>query len=332
MNAAIYARRSNEQNGVAEEAKSVTRQIDNAKAFALKMGWSVADAHVFVDDGKSGAEFEARPGLQRLLAMALTRKPPFQRLVVSEQKSLGREMVETGYTIKRLAEVGIEVFEYVHGQSLTPRRAIDKILSNVQGFADEAHREATSERVHEAHTRLHSAGRVVGGRVFGYRNRTIYAGEDRDGNPLRSHVEREINEEEAAVVRRIFRLYDSGYGLKLIAKALTAEDAPCVQHDKKDGLEQVRGWATSTVRAVLRRETYHGVVVWNKTRKKNSYGKLDVTDRPESEWIRTVNEDLRIIDEDLWNRVQSRRRAAESKAVRLESGRLSGRPPRHAVM
>ena len=109
------ARKSTEQIGVAEEAKSVTRQIDNAKAFALKMGWSVADAHVFVDDGISGAEFEARPGLQRLLAMAETRKPPFQRLVVSEQKSIGREMGETGYTIKRLAEAGIEIFEYVHG-------------------------------------------------------------------------------------------------------------------------------------------------------------------------------------------------------------------------
>jgi site-specific DNA recombinase len=175
------------------------------------MGWSVADAHVFVDDGISGAEFERRPGLQRLLAMAETRKPPFHRLVVSEQKSIGREMAETGHTIKRLAEAGIEIFEYVHGKSLTPRRAIDKIMSNVQGFADEAHREATSERVHEAHARRHKAGHCVGGRIFGYKNRTIYKGEDVHGRPLKSHVERVIDPDEAAVVRRIFELYDSGY-------------------------------------------------------------------------------------------------------------------------
>jgi hypothetical protein len=51
MNAAIYARKSTEQSGVAEEAKSVTRQIDNAKAYALKMGWSVvhARARLLVD-------------------------------------------------------------------------------------------------------------------------------------------------------------------------------------------------------------------------------------------------------------------------------------------
>ena len=49
---------------------------------------------------------------------------------------------------------------------------------------------------------------MVGGRVFGYRNHVVYNGVDRDGNPLRSHVEREINDAEAAVVRRIFELYD----------------------------------------------------------------------------------------------------------------------------
>ncbi len=55
-------------------------------------------------------------------------------------------MAETGYTIKRLAEAGIEIFEYIHGKSLTPRRAIDKIMSNVQGFADEAHREDAADQ------------------------------------------------------------------------------------------------------------------------------------------------------------------------------------------
>ena len=37
--AAIYARKSNEQKGRAEADKSVTRQIENARAFAEKKGW-----------------------------------------------------------------------------------------------------------------------------------------------------------------------------------------------------------------------------------------------------------------------------------------------------
>jgi DNA invertase Pin-like site-specific DNA recombinase len=240
--AAIYARKSTEQN-VADEAKSVTRQIENARAFAASRGWTVADAHVYVDDGISGAEFEKRPGFMRM--MGTLPRPPFGVVVVSERKTIGREMSQTSYAIKQLAEAGVEIFEYMHGKSLTPRNAMDKVVGALQGFTDEKAREESSERVHEAHTRLHRAGHVVGGRVFGYRYRVIYSGIDRDGNPLRSHVEREINDVEAAVVRRIFALYDAGEGLKRIAKILTSEGAATPQHFRRaDGLAPVSGWAS----------------------------------------------------------------------------------------
>ncbi len=65
MIAAIYARKSTEQNGVADDAKTVTRQIERSREFAARRGWTVADAHVFVDDGIRGAEFEKRPGFKR---------------------------------------------------------------------------------------------------------------------------------------------------------------------------------------------------------------------------------------------------------------------------
>lgn len=330
MRAAIYARRSTEQN-VADEAKSVVRQVENARAFAGTRGWQVADDLIFVDDGISGAEFEKRPGFMRM--MGTLPRPPFGVLIVSERKTIGREMSQTSYVIKQLAEAGVEIFEYMHGKSLTPRNAMDKVVGALQGFTDEKAREETSERVHEAHTRLHRAGRVVGGRVFGYRNQDVFNGVDRDGRPLRSHVERVRDPVEEAVVRRIFELYDSGYGLKRIAALLTAEGAAAPKHARRtDGLAPVVGWGASTVRTVLMRETYRGVVVWNKTRKRDSGGKWAPSDRPESEWIRTTNEALRIIDEALWKRVAERRGDTEGKALRFSSGRISGRPPKHAAL
>jgi DNA invertase Pin-like site-specific DNA recombinase len=42
MIAAIYARKSTEQIGVSDEEKSVTRQIEHAKAYALRKGWTIA--------------------------------------------------------------------------------------------------------------------------------------------------------------------------------------------------------------------------------------------------------------------------------------------------
>lgn len=65
MIADIYARKSTEQDGVADEARSVTRQIEHAKAYAAKKGWMVADEHVYLVDGISGAEFVKRPGFLR---------------------------------------------------------------------------------------------------------------------------------------------------------------------------------------------------------------------------------------------------------------------------
>ena len=116
----------------------------------MRSRWTTDDAYVFVDDGRSGAEFERRAGLQSLLR-ALKPTPPFGVLVVSEQKSLGREQFDTGHLIKQLAQAGVEIFEYVHGESLTPKNWLDKAMSAIRSAADEAHREQTRERVHEAH-------------------------------------------------------------------------------------------------------------------------------------------------------------------------------------
>ena len=78
--AAIYARKSTGQNGVGDEEKTVTRQVEHAKAYAAKKGWTVAEDHVYVDDGISGAEFVKRPGFLRLMN-ALKPNPPFQVLM-----------------------------------------------------------------------------------------------------------------------------------------------------------------------------------------------------------------------------------------------------------
>ena len=77
MIAAIYARKSNEQHGVADDQKSVARQVDHAQAYAATKGSVTDDAHIYIDDGISGAEFTNRPGFLCLMN-ALKPRPPFQ--------------------------------------------------------------------------------------------------------------------------------------------------------------------------------------------------------------------------------------------------------------
>src|SRR5262245_5975120 len=99
--AAIYARKSTDQTGMVDESKSITRQVEGAKAYAAANGWTIGE-HVFCDDGISGAEFERRPGLMRLLAAIGQSRRPFDILILSEKSRLGREAAETGYIVKKI--------------------------------------------------------------------------------------------------------------------------------------------------------------------------------------------------------------------------------------
>lgn len=178
--AAIYARKSTDQVGFADEAKSIRRQIDHARAYADRKGWHVDDACVFVDDGISGAEFAKRSGFVRLMA-SLKPRPPFQVLVMSEESRLGREAIEVAYALKQLVTAGVRVFFYLEDRQRTLDSPTDKIMLSLTAFADELEREKARQRVTDAMTRKARAGHVTGGRVFGYDNVEVLAGADEHG-------------------------------------------------------------------------------------------------------------------------------------------------------
>jgi site-specific DNA recombinase len=218
MIAAIYARKSTEQNGVADEDKSVGRQIDHAKAYAAKKGWRVDEDCIFVDDGISGAEFVKRPSFLRLMN-ALKPRPPFQVLIMSEESRLGREQIETAYALKQIMDAGVRVFLYLEDRERTLDNAMDKVMLSLTNFAAEMEREKARQRTYDAMLRKARALQVTGGKVYGYDNVEILAEQPgSDGRRKRLHVVRKINPEQATVVRRIFGMYSAGAGMKKIAR------------------------------------------------------------------------------------------------------------------
>jgi DNA invertase Pin-like site-specific DNA recombinase len=246
--AAVYARKSTEQHGVADEQTSVARQVEHARAFAARKGWIVDEACVFVDDGISGAEFANRPDFLRLMN-SLKPRPAFQVLVMAEESRLGREAIETAYALKQLVTAGVRVFFYLEDRERTLDSPTDKIMLSLTTFADELEREKARQRTYDAMARKARSGHVTGGRVFGYDNAEIT-----DASGRRSHVERRINHAEAAVVRRIFELCGAGTGYTRIAKLLNAEGAPAPRPQQ----DRPAGWSPSTVHDVLRRSLYRG--------------------------------------------------------------------------
>ncbi len=119
---------------------------------------------------------------------------------------------------------------------------------------------------------------------------------------MNSHVEREINEVEAAVVRRIFDLCAGGTGYTWIAKQLNAEGAPCPRPQQG----RPAGWAPSSVKTIIDRRLYLGDVVWNQTKKRDKWGQKKTSDRPECDWLRRAMPELRVVSDDVWNAVHAR--------------------------
>jgi len=328
MIAAIYARKSTDEPGKHEEAKSVEKQKAAAMEFAATQGWTIAEEHIFEDDGISGAEFERRPGLQRLLATlgnGRKARPPFAHLVMMDLSRLGREQFETGYVLKRLLQGGVRVWCYLDGREVTAQNWVERAIISIRGGADEAAREDASLRVSKDFYDRVRKGHVTGGRVFGYRNVEVAA------NGKRSHVVREVEPTEAAVVRRIFTLTEQGRTDPEILDALIMESAPA---PVPRGGSHVRGWSLAAIRAIRRNPLYHGEVVYGRRKVRDEWGQKKIQPRDPNEWIRNNDESLRIVPEDLWATVQARldARSRDYRKARANGGQpVALQPSKHLL-
>ncbi|MGE3957580.1 MAG: recombinase family protein [Vicinamibacterales bacterium] len=314
MLAAIYARKSTEQ-AVSDDQKSIARQVEHARAYAAGRGWTVAEAHVYTDDGISGAEFANRPGFLRLMN-ALKPRAPFQVLIMSEESRLGREAIETAYALKQLIQAGVRVFFYLENRERTLDSPTDKIMLSLTTFADELERHKAQQRTSDAMIRKARAGHVTGGLVFGYQNVEVTG-----PNGERSHVERRIDPDQAAVVREIFELYAAGVGVRSIAKRLNDDRRLCPRAQQG----RPNGWAPSSVWSVLRRPLYRGEIVWNRTKKRDTWGAKHRTRRAEADLVRVPAQHLRIIEDALWQAVQAHASAKKATYLKTAGGSF-GRP------
>ncbi len=312
--AAFYGRKSTEQTGVADEARSVARQKARSREFAAEHGWDIPPEFTFSDDGISGAEFENRPGLQALLR-ELTPRPRFAHLVVMDTSRLGREAWETNYLIKRLLQAGIRIWTYLDGREITVG---DKLRHTVTGLVDDEERDRGRRRTRDAMLHKARLGHVTGGVTFGYRNV-----EARDAAGRRSHVIREVEPVEAATVERIFRLYLEGHGFRAIGKLLNAEHAPAPTPRRAN---RPRGWSPTTVRDVLQRPDYMGELRWGRVRKRDAWGARHPQRQPQDDWEVFQAPHLAIVSRELWDAVHARLQAQRAIYLRGTGGRLQSKP------
>ena len=131
-------------------------------------------------------------------------------------------------------------------------------------------------------TRRGKVGRIQAGYAwgsgvpFGYR----YVGEPRKGRW-------DVDDEEAAIVRRIFTMCINGMATRGIATQLTAERLPTPSERSRNRrtckVLPPGVWGQQTVRQMLRNTAYKGEAIWGK---QQNVTKTTRRRRPEHEWVR----------------------------------------------
>ncbi len=314
MIAWAYTRKSNDEGEKDPDAKSVVRQAARAREYAERKGWRLDERHVYTDDAVSGAEFEKRPGLMRLLRdLEHTPRPKVDVLIVSEDSRLGRfkDSRQLGALTLRINQAGMRIWGYLDDKEIG-----EGIESTFKGLAASEERRRASQRVTDGMMRVHELGKHAGGSLYGYKHvRTGKAIETKNG--IRYETKRVVDPAQAKVVLMVFDLRAKGKGRTTIKNLLNRKKIPApragsLAHKQGTGVgERVKAvaeglWSAAYVGYMLTNQHYIGRVTRN--------GK-----------VRT-DESLRMVPEKLWREVQQVNKRAAAANLRRPNGEIIARP------
>ncbi len=165
-------------------------------------------------------------------------------------------------------------------------------------------------------------GKNCGGRTYGYRHVPEEHPTERDeyGRPKILAVTREIDPVQAKWVRQIFQWYADGRSPRWIVGELNrlGVPAPGAAYKRKRKTRLSGTWSPSALHGdaklgtgILHNPLYMGKMIWNRC----DWVKNPETERrvprlrPKDEWIEKDLPALRIIDQALWERVQTRQQS-----------------------
>ena len=301
---AAYARYSTDR----QNPLSTEDQLAKCRQFAAEHQSHFLQEHVYTDEEISGATLE-RPGLRLLLEAAESRPRPFDALLIEDSSRLSRKQADVLNLCERLSFAGVKIHFISQGIDSSDEKF--QLLLLARGMIDQLFLADTAKRVRRGLEGLIRRGLHTGGRCFGYHSHDVAGGK-----------QLAIFEPEAAVVRRIFRLYADGNSLKAVAKRLNAEHITSPQPQKG---RLSRSWCPSSIRTILHNERYIGNVIWSRRHKVRDpkTGRRVFRAREGEAPIRGADAPhLRIIDSQLWNEVKVRQDFV--KRVYQDAGKRAG--------
>ena len=287
---ALYERLSRD-----DELQGPSNSILNQQAFLedfCKRN-SFTNVRHFTDDGVSGTTFD-RDGFKAMIAEVEAGN--VATIIVKDMSRFGRDYLKVGfYTDVMFRDKGVRFIAVNNG--IDSDKQGDNDFTPFLNIMNEFYARDSSRKIQAIFkARMQDGKRVSPSVPYGYR---------RDPQDKQHLI---VDEEAAAVVRRIFQMVIEGYGVKGIADALTADKVliPSAyaklhnpENDHSKGFHDPCLWSSTAVGYILEKQEYMGHTVLGKTICENYKTKKRRKAKPEELMIfRDTHE--AIVDEETW--------------------------------
>lgn len=311
---ALYCRLS-QDDGLDRESNSIQNQKRILEQYAIDHRFP--NLRFYVDDGYSGANFN-RPDFQRMMADMEDGKIGI--IITKDLSRLGRNQLHTGlYIEERFPQFGVRYIAI--NDSVDTENAESNDLMPFKNLFNEWFVRDTSRKIRAVQRAKAQRGERLGTRApYGYKK-----DEDAKGRLI-------VDEEAAAVVRRIFALCAAGNGPSQIARILKGEQVLCpaaytyrkfgTGHTGLD-LSRPYNWSDSTIANILENEAYLGNTI-NMRFSSKSYKDKRRVEHPREECMVVEGSHEAIIDRETWDIVQRVRQHKRRRTNMDEQNKYSG--------
>lgn len=233
---AAYARVSTDSD---EQMGSVEAQKDYFEKLILKRpDWEFAG--IYADEGISGTSLNRREAFNRMVADALGGK--IDLIITKSLSRFARNTVDTLNTIRKLKIAGVGV--YFEKEDINTLDSKGEFLITLMSSLAEEESRSVSENVKWGQRKRFADGKysLPYKQFLGYKKGA-------NGAP-------ELVEEEAKIIRIIYRLFLQGYATAAIANILTNASIPTpAKHSV---------WQRCTIVSILSNEKYYGAALMQK--------------------------------------------------------------------
>lgn len=196
---------------------------------------------VYADEGISGTSLKKRDGFNRMIDDALAGK--IDLILTKSVSRFARNTVDSLTTVRKLKDKGVEV--YFEKENIYTLDSKGELLITIMSSLAQEEARSISENTAWGRRKQFADGKYS----LAY---SLFLGYDKGTNG-----ELAINEDEAAIVRRIYDEYLAGLSPYTIAKQLTADGIPTPAHKTV--------WHETTVRSILTNEKYYGAAILQKS-------------------------------------------------------------------